>query len=110
MIARKRIIVDVENGVVRWPNGRRVHTALNFWGYERFQVPIRKKNGKRTRNWFFVHKAVVLARGQRLRKHHEINHINHSRADNRSANLEYIHRTLNLQLKSNVGAEVRPAF
>jgi hypothetical protein len=50
----------------------------------------------------------MIADGLKLKKHHEINHKDHNRANCRRDNLEYIHRKLNMNLKS--AAEVEPAF
>lgn len=98
-IARGRIVVNVAEGIVTWPNGKPIATEKNFWGYIRFRIKIRKRKGAKLVNaWFFVHKAVVLARGQKLKRHHEINHIDGNRANNRGENLEYIHRRDNLAL------------
>jgi hypothetical protein len=109
MIARKRVVVDVENGVVLWPNGKPIHARPNFWGYMRFQVRVRRRDGRRVANWFFVHKAVMLAEGLKLKKHYEINHKDEDRSNNRRKNLEYIHRRENLAL-SRKEPEVNPAF
>lgn len=106
LIAEKRIVVDVEAGIVRWPNGKKINSEINFWGYERFRIMIRLK-GHRKNAWFFTHKAVMLADGLKLKAFHEIDHKNFIRNDNRRENLQYIHRKLNNQRRQ---VEPEPAF
>ena len=108
LIRSGRIVVDCENGIVLRPNGEPYATTPNFWGYTRFRIRI-KRRGKTINAWFFLHKAVWLAGGGKLnRPNHELNHIDHNRANARRNNLEYIHRKLNKAHK--VAEEVEGAF
>jgi hypothetical protein len=109
LIRSRRIVVDVENGAVFWPNGKPVHARENFWGYTRFQVRVKRKDGRRVTNWFFVHKAVMVAQGSALKKNHEINHKDGIRSNNRAENLELIHYKENMALVHS-GSNVDPAF
>lgn len=106
LIASGRIRVDAENGRV-YHSKVECPQIENHCGYMRFRVKV-KKRGKFVNAWFFVHKAVFFSTNPRLKKHYEINHKDYDTKNNRLSNLEYIHRSLNHELRRTDTAE--PAF
>lgn len=68
LIERGEIRVNVDAGIVSWPNGEPIHVQKNGGGYLRFKI---QRNGCR---FFFVHKAVYLASGRSYRHDRHIDH------------------------------------
>lgn len=79
-----RVIVDVENGIITRPSGKRAEHLDKRLGYGRVWVC------KSPAIFAMAHRVVWLAAHGKIPPGLQVNHINGTRFDNRIANLELV--------------------